>query len=60
MFRVEFTTTPPLKTQDVDADTRDHAIAAIVEQEKPNGEVAVTRCVELAPEVEPSEEVKAA
>ena len=54
-FKVEFQVTPTHQYRDVDADDRDRAIAKVVEDESANGEVSVTRCVELPSEVNPTD-----
>lgn len=54
-YRVEFTVTPPLQTADISGvDTREHAIDQVVTDNSANGQVLITRCVEIPPEVAPS------
>lgn len=53
-FKVEYQVTPPAQTKDVDADTREHAVDQVVQDETPNGEVAISRVAEVVAEVEPA------
>jgi hypothetical protein len=46
-FKVEFRVKSPHQTRDVDADSRDQAIATVVQEESANGEVSISRAVEV-------------